>query len=216
MGKHRDHTPVLRAEFQRSAGDGRGGPVRPIQPPLFSTAGQPGQQLQVGQGVVKTSTGAAENVEPAVSPVLTQPDGGHGIGVVLLLGQTHQMGHTGRLRHGIKVPHHQVGLQSVLLQPGVTAVGGDKQVPLFRRRQNIYPLTRADDIAISTSHGFFLTLCRDIRVFSGFLCAQFMLFILTHSAPRRKPPYFLVKKYLTDRGLVDKITFKLFYLKIFN
>ncbi|EDM97887.1 hypothetical protein BACCAP_04362 [Pseudoflavonifractor capillosus ATCC 29799] len=43
-----------------------------------------------------------------------------------------------------------------------------------------------------------------------------MLSILAYSAPRRKPPYFLVKKHLTDRGLADKITLKLFYLKIFN
>ena len=90
--------------------------------------GQPGEGLEVGQGVLQTAPHAPQQDEAAEAPVQTLPQGVHHVGVVLGRGELDHVRVAGPPAQGVKVPHHQVGGHAVGLQSLIPLVGGNDKV----------------------------------------------------------------------------------------
>ena len=71
---------------------------------------------------------AAQQDEPAVSPVQTLPQGVDHIGVILGNRELHHVGVVGPTAQRVKVAHHQIGRHAIGLQRLIALVGGDEKI----------------------------------------------------------------------------------------
>ena len=126
--------------------EGGGYGALPRQNAPSPLGGEPGQCLKVGQGMLQPAAHAAQQDEPAVSPVQTLPQGVDHIGVILGNRELHHVGVVGPTTQRVKVAHHQIGRHAIGLQRLIALVGGDEKIlrPRVRAQrpgQGIAPTT---------------------------------------------------------------------------
>ena len=77
---------------------------------------------------------AAQQDEPAVSPVQPLPQGVDHIGVILGNRELHHVWMVGTAAQGVKVAHHQIGRHTIGLQRLIALVGSNEKILRPRMR----------------------------------------------------------------------------------
>ena len=122
-GKH-----TVSAQLQTAVLHGGNGGALTVQQGVAPLFFQVQEGLNIGQCVIQSSADGAQEHEIPVSPLQTQLDSQHHIGIVLHHGMTDDFLPLGDIPQRVKIAHHQIGSQSQGFQRGISAVSGDDQI----------------------------------------------------------------------------------------
>ncbi|SCJ15767.1 Uncharacterised protein [uncultured Clostridium sp.] len=102
--------------------------------------------------MVRPPSGPAIEAKGAESPLSSQSDGRHHIGIVLFHGQVHHIRMIRPKAYGIKVPHYQIHSDAPLQQDLISAVRRNDKVSQFRRKALLIERSRAHNITDRSLH----------------------------------------------------------------